>query len=737
MALRAVYFIHRTLRTGKLSEALVKRDTRLNYVFVTLSATLAYLLASGVVSCGGGSNSILTSTLLAPTNLTATAGNAQVSLSWTASTGATSYNVLRSTTNGGPYTTSVGSTAGTTLTDTTVVNGTTYYYVVTATNSAGTSGNSSQASATPQFAPPPAPTNLTATAGNAQVSLSWTASTGATSYNVLRSTTNGGPYTTSVGSTAGTTLTDTTAVNGTTYYYVVTATNSAGTSGNSNEASATPSAGPAVSLVMVGHTTSTNFPVTNGSTYKPSGSTSQSGVVSVLARGSGSTTLTFSTYLGGASGNPGTQVRDVWIDPSGNIYVGGTTSDTASPTTSGVFQPTYGGGPDDAFIAKYSSMGTLLWASYLGTGGTDIEEKVYGIAGYDPNGDLTVCGRMNGAATIAGVPMSKFGPSTNNIGHAYVAKVKPDGSAVVWFSMVGGSSTDSNRGRCVLDSSGNVYAEGSSASRDFPTTAGAYQTTNRSTQPSPGQAIVYKISSSGSQLLWSTYVGGAGSVNGGDSATGGIALDSSGNVFFSGFTYSADIGASPGAYQTALPDASLNGSSCYVGKLRGDGSAMVALTYLGGSALNTIGSSVFSECMALNLDSSGNVVVQGITPYKDFPTTAAAYQTAFRGGNYEAFVSKLSPDLTTLIASTFIGGSGNETGDSSARIEFDVSGNIYTALTTDSTDFPATPDAYQTFYQGGPEDEVACGLSSDLKALVYSTYLGGNGTDYNRSFRLK
>jgi cellulose 1,4-beta-cellobiosidase len=179
-----------------------------------------------------------------PTNLTATAGNQQASLTWTASGGATSYNVKRATASGGPYT-KVGSPAGTTYADTSLTNGTAYYYVVTGVNATGESGNSNQATATPAAAPtaPAPPLNLTATGGNQQVSLTWTASTGATSYNVKRAATNGGPYATVVSPT-GTNYTDTAVTNGTTYYYVVTAVSANGESANSDQASATPSATP-------------------------------------------------------------------------------------------------------------------------------------------------------------------------------------------------------------------------------------------------------------------------------------------------------------------------------------------------------------------------------------------------------------------------------------------------------------------------------------------------------------
>jgi fibronectin type 3 domain-containing protein len=176
----------------------------------------------------------------APTGLAATAGNAQVALTWNTSSGATSYNVKRATVNGGPYTT-VANVGTANYTDTSVANGTTYYYVVSALNSGGESANSSQASATPQASAPAAPTGLAATAGNAQVGLTWNASSGATSYNVKRATVNGGPYTT-VANVGTANYTDTSVVNGTTYYYVVSALNSGGESADSSQASATPQA---------------------------------------------------------------------------------------------------------------------------------------------------------------------------------------------------------------------------------------------------------------------------------------------------------------------------------------------------------------------------------------------------------------------------------------------------------------------------------------------------------------
>jgi len=188
----------------------------------------------------------------APAGLTATAGNAQATLSWNAVSGATSYNVKRATTSGGPYTTVAPGVTTPSYTNTGLTNGTTYYYVVSAVNAVGESANSAQVSVMPSAGPtvPSAPTGLTATAGNAQAALSWNAVSGATSYNVKRSTTSGGPYTTVAPGVTTPSYTNTGLTNGTTYYYVVSAVNAAGESANSAQVGVTPQAPQTGSLVV-------------------------------------------------------------------------------------------------------------------------------------------------------------------------------------------------------------------------------------------------------------------------------------------------------------------------------------------------------------------------------------------------------------------------------------------------------------------------------------------------------
>lgn len=183
-----------------------------------------------------------------PTGLATTPGNNQVGLGWSASAGATSYNVKRATVNGGPYGT-ISTPTTTNYTDAMAGNGTNYYYVVSAVNISGEGTNSSQVSAMPVPPIPPTPTGLIANSGDNQVGLSWAVSSGATSYNVKRSVTNGGVYTTMTNVTT-TACTDSGMVNGTTYYYVVSAVNIGGESADSTQVGVTPSSTAPVTISL-------------------------------------------------------------------------------------------------------------------------------------------------------------------------------------------------------------------------------------------------------------------------------------------------------------------------------------------------------------------------------------------------------------------------------------------------------------------------------------------------------
>src|SRR6202451_4530025 len=236
----------------------MKFANRVLPIVVLTSLISILLLQTGCAGLGGntgGGGKTGTSVPTVPAGLSAAAGNAQVVLNWTASSGATAYTVKPSLTTGGPYA-QISTPAVPNFTDTGLTNGTKYFYVVSASNSVGQSANSAEVNATPVLPTPATPTRLAAAAGNAEVSLNWNASTGATSYHVKRSTASGSE--TKISAPASNSFTDTGLTNGTKYFYVVSAVNSGGESANSSEVNAMPTA-PAVPPP-----TPTGLPVTAG-----------------------------------------------------------------------------------------------------------------------------------------------------------------------------------------------------------------------------------------------------------------------------------------------------------------------------------------------------------------------------------------------------------------------------------------------------------------------------------------
>jgi subtilisin family serine protease len=232
-----------SLNTAGVKNALLSSVDHLS-TLIGFTATGGRLNVNNAIrACA--SSPVITPTV--PTGLAASAGDARVTLAWNGSTGATSYNVKRSTVSGAEVIVASG-VASNRYTDTTTVNGATYFYTVSAVNSAGESANSYEATATPSapapappIAAPAAPAGLTAVGGpgKKKISLSWNASSGATTYTVLRSTTSGGPYSVAASGMSVTSYQNSGLTGGTTYFYVVTARNAAGASGYSNQASAT------------------------------------------------------------------------------------------------------------------------------------------------------------------------------------------------------------------------------------------------------------------------------------------------------------------------------------------------------------------------------------------------------------------------------------------------------------------------------------------------------------------
>lgn len=219
-------------------------------------------------------------------------------------------------------------------------------------------------------------------------------------------------------------------------------------------------------------------------------------------------------------------------------------------------------------------------------------------------------------------------------------------------------------------------------------------------------------------LAYSTYLGGDDI----DSAAG-IAVDASGSAYIVGGTISDNFPTTLGTMQ-GLPAGQ---GDVFITKLSADGESLIYSTYLGGS-LPDYGSGIA-------VDSEGSAYITGVTYSNDFPTTTGAFQTLNKGGdNYltNAFVAKIATDGKSLAYSTYLGGSGdvvNGFGDSSSSIAVDPAGSAYVTGTTSSSDFPTTPGAFQTAYLAIINTAFVTKLAPDGKSLVYSTYLGGDGSD--------
>jgi Beta-propeller repeat/Cep192 domain 4 len=301
---------------------------------------------------------------------------------------------------------------------------------------------------------------------------------------------------------------------------------------------------------------------------------------------------------------------------------------------------------------------------------------------------------------------------------------------------LGGSGGDAGNAIAV-DSSGNAYIAGKTESVDFPLSSGAFQTTCGNpgypcSYPFNYNAFVAKLSPDGSKLLYATYLGGSSSTA---TEANGIAVDSSGNAYIAGSTYSKDFPTTSGSFQPQPPGTLqyIDRSSAFVTKLNSTGSSLIYSTYLAGTT-GASGGPVFPADSAngITLDTTGEAVVVGITSESDFPTTPGAFQA--RGptsGDVIGFVTKLNAAWSGLIFSTYLGGTSD---DELNAVALDSSGNIYVAGTANSLDFPTTPGAFQTgsySYVGSNTSPLASGVLAKFTPsgkVVYSTYIGSGAS---------
>lgn len=403
--------------------------------------------------------------------------------------------------------------------------------------------------------------------------------------------------------------------------------------------------------------------------------------------------LVYSTYLGGSQDELDSfPFGGIAVDAAGNAYVTGTTGSLDFPTANPL--QASNAGDQDVFVTKFdASGGALVYSTYLGGSSTDSALRTT----VDASGAVY----FTGLTASADFPIvNAVQPSNAGGRDVFVTKLNPSGSAPVYSTYLGGTGRDAGLGIAV-DSAGNAFVAGVTDSLDFPT--------KDPLQPTHGgpwdDAFVTKLSSSGSQLVYSTYLGGND-----DDLVRSIAVDASGNAFVAGETWSTNFPTvNPLQPQLAgRPDA-------FVAKLNPAASALVYSTYLGGN--------VNDVANALVVDSDGSVIVAGLVISRDFPTVNPLQPT--HGGDWEdAFVARLNPAGSALTYSTYLGGSGNDAG---YALAMDASGDLLLAGLTASADFP-TVRPLQAL--AGQTDAFVTKLSGSGSSLVYSTHLGGTGRDY-------
>ena len=335
----------------------------------------------------------------------------------------------------------------------------------------------------------------------------------------------------------------------------------------------------------------------------------------------------------------------------------------------------------------------LYYSTYLGGSASDNANAL----AVDGLGNTYVTG---GTASANFPTANALQGSLRGTGDVFVTKINAAGTARIYSTFLGSTGVDEGKGIAV-DSVGEVYVTGSAGFSDFP-----LKNAIQSTWGGSGDAFLTKLDSTGSNIVYSTYLGG----NATDYGTA-IALDATGSAYMTGVTFStnfptvAAFQAAKGAQQDA-----------FVAKINPSGSAWLYVTYLGGNSVD--------EAYGIAVDAAGNAYLTGQTQSTNFPVQSP-FQSTDHGGA-EGFVTKINPAGSALVYSTYLGGSGNDNG---TAIAVDASGSAFVTGITASEDFPLANAIDITLGSHAVDDVFIARLNPAGSALVYSTFVGGASED--------
>jgi hypothetical protein len=445
--------------------------------------------------------------------------------------------------------------------------------------------------------------------------------------------------------------------------------------------------------LAVGYTTGTLFPTKSPAQPSYGGGAADAIICKLNAAGNA---LVFATYLGG---NDADRAYGVAVDAAGSAYVTGLTYSTNFPTTSAPLQGAHGGGLQDAFVAKLSAAGSLVYSTYLGGSGDDFAQ---GIAV-----------RSTGEAYVVGTTFSANFPHAGGVqgalggtNDAFVARLAGDGNALVYSTYLGGSGSEYGQGVAV-DSAGSAYVVGQTGSSNFPTASAAQNTFGGAVS----DGFVTRLSAPGSAIVYSTYLGGVS----GDVATGVAQL--AGSAIVVGYTSSFNF-PTANATQASLG----GGSDAFLSRVNASGTSFDFSTYLGGSGNDSAN--------GVALDAAGFLYVTGQTASSNFPVDNAISGQGSPSGAGDAFLAGYDTGGRKLYSS-YLGGSAADTGVAVAA----AAGALHVLGNTLSTNFPTQGALFAA--APGPQDGFVARLptltvvpapwGSALSLALYAMLLLGGG----------
>lgn len=383
--------------------------------------------------------------------------------------------------------------------------------------------------------------------------------------------------------------------------------------------------------------------------------------------------LVYSTFIGGNYEDRGMNIE---VDGSGNVYITGYALSTTFPVTQGAFQSNNGGN-EDVFVAKLNQSGSsLIYSTFLGGSSVEIGYSLF----VDGNGQAYVTGITHSTNfdVTPGAFQTTLGGGVGDH-DAFVTKINSTGTGLLYSTYIGDNSLEYSFDIAV-DNSGCAFITGNTSSTNFPVTTGAFQQMNGGYN----DVFVTKLNPMGTGLIFSTLIGGSLHDN-----AYCIVVDSLGQAYVTGETRSYNYPSTPGVIQPLFSGG--NDFDVFITKLNALGTGLVFSTFLG-----DVG---YDAGKGLSKDGGGNLYIAGMASY-NFDITPGAFQSQTTDGS-DVFVAKLNPTGSSLIYSTYIGGSQSE---SSEGLEIDGNGYVFIAGLAYSTDYDVTPGAFQPTFAGGLND---------------------------------